>query len=916
MLDMLRYEQLVETSTVIPWRRITRAFRRCEMPKVEPTPNHAHGLEAGHRSAAQHMIMQFVRSCGLNPYCISSRSRERGSLGYSGVHSPFDAAHELKCDPLPDDPCFVMIDVDYYVDINQLMSYGLPIVLYTFSPRVPAGALNATEWWCENGQLVTQVSGGSTYRHGLWDYSKDELVIPYEGGHYVYRVDRKPVGIERAVVLLTPVSRIEDSPKWSTPLFNEILLCRLSLQSPVRWQYSSIDIFAFSGDRRSYAVDIDTIETLKRRAALGLRISEVQAFLKEVSVPEDIGDLVVTDPYSVAPRAHALLGLPELPPRTNLVAIQLAPVPQAAAKPLTRDIPDVEPLAAGAVHHTKGVNAECASIQGRLTDVRNDATKISPEVSGYINEFVALTMAGAALRPLDQQEVEDHQNRPTQRAGLERVRNTYGVKPPVVQSFIKAEAYPKASVERNISTLPPDHRTEFSRFTLALSKHLASATDWYSFSRPPADLANLINQKVSNWESCAENDYSKFDGTNGIVQSVVLARVLLSAFPQHQEAVMALTEAEVDAPAFTSSGLAYSPGFSTLSGSACTSVRNSLNNAFVAYYAWRLKGEPPEASYAQLGVYGGDDGLDNGGLATHLVEAARTLGLTSKTKTIPKNAPVSFLGRIYPNAWAGPESFSDPVRHLVKLHVTSENDPNVAPEDIVLRKAEGFIATDRKTPVLTDWAKFMICNKTPKGTKPREKNWWAQVVAEDGPFPQLPYDEALPHVASALGLTSAQLMDEIRHLRKTGKFTKIMDFTQPPSVIGKVLLVNPGGDQLVEGKPLTRPPPPRKTDRKERRKAFVKEAKATDVKTSPTTRPTSAPKPAPAKVSAKTEGTQPGKPTKTKPVKRVPKQKKAEKQPGPGSARVALIKRSSPIPNDKVEQEESGSPPSGPPKLR
>jgi hypothetical protein len=321
-----------------------------------------------------------------------------------------------------------------------------------------------------------------------------------------------------------------------------------------------------------------------------------------------------------------------------------------------------------------------------------------------------------------------------------------------------------------------------------------------------------------------------------------------------------------------------------------------LNNAFVAYLAWRLKGEPPEASYRRLGLYGGDDGLDDGELATHLVGAAQALGLSSKTKVIAKSSPVSFLGRIYPDAWSGPESFSDPVRHLVKLHVTSENDPQIAPEDIVLRKAEGFLATDRNTPVLMDWAKYMICNKTPKGTKPREKNWWAQVVAEEGPFPQLPYDKAVPYVALALGLTSAELMVEIRHLRATGKFSKLLDYSQPPAVVGKVLIASPGSDQLVEGKPLAKPPLPRKSDRKERRKAFLKEAKNRSVQ---------AKQACPAR-------TQP--PIKAAAVKPKPNKAK-EMQSSTGSARVAHIKSPKPRPNDKIE-EKTGTSIQGAPKLR
>nr|WPR18180.1 MAG: RNA-dependent RNA polymerase [Chemarfal virus 42] len=838
--DYKRFDALKATAEpLLHLKKLIKHFRKTPVPDVKSRKTHGHTAEDTNRASARQFMLDFADKVKLQTYAVSRRSSKEGAYGFSGVHTPMDAAFPLKADPLPSgDFLFISCDVDYYLDLNNLLGFGRPALLYTFSPDIPAGSVENTRWWITGEQLRVEIAGCVPYTHGLWNFNTDELVIPaLDGsGQYVYQIERRDFGLHRKLVLLVPVAYIAAFPdNFDVQPFPDKLLERIDLTSPVRWTRGEYECIAFENDRETYVTHVDVLNTLLFGSS-SLRVSEVQAKLPKLE-PE----FGIADPAQVAPRVHRILGMTDPGPRTNVTCVQLSPVPCAPSTPLTRVLEGVEPLAAGAVHHTKGPNAELACLEARLTAVRNDALDLDPEISHLIDEFVDRAIGKPSLRPLDWEEVEALQNRPSQRQSLDRMRNVYKCKPLVVNSFIKAEAYPKPTAERNISNIPADHRCEYSRYTLPLAKHLAATTHWYGFSRPPPELAALVHNKVSTWDKAAENDYGKFDGTNGVVQATVVRRSLLAAYDEtHGPKAAALALEEVDPPAFTKDGTPYSPGFSTLSGSPSTSVRNGLNNAFTAFVAHRMSGLDADAAYAKLGVYAGDDGLDPGDIAEVLPTAAARLGLNSKCKVVPKGEPITFLGRVYPNAWAGPESFSDPVRHLPKLHITHEKDPNVHDDDIALRKAQGFALTDNQTPLLCDWAGWITRVKIPRGTKPRGENWWYNASKSEGVFPQLTYDEMLPHVAARLSLTVEELLPMIKQLRRFGRFEKPLDLSQEPSTVGKAMLATSDHDVLIDKGNLAPPQRPSAEKRHERKKTV----KQTD-RIPP--RPEAGRKPAPAK---------------------------------------------------------------------
>jgi hypothetical protein len=807
----------------------------------EKVTTHPHAPEAAHRLHYQRQMEACVRQVGKQPYHLGAGKRESHLNGSRGMLMPLDFASPNFTDPIKDDHVLCLIDCDYYIDMNLLLKFGKPILIYTFSPKLPAGKQDNTSWKLDDGCLVYTTRGAETYKHPLWEYDGvGELVVHDDCHTITHRVDSLDIGNHRRLILISPVARIAPvairtnfCSRYLSPTVDEIvstgmdvmlwtllgifclspftspsalhLLKRRPLTNPAAWIDGNLVHVVAPGDVSSFTTTVDALNAIRLRSqGSQLRISEVQALLPVLESSTEY----VTDRTLVAPRIHKLLGGLCDDIVLTPVAKQVGPLPDAPTKPLTRCLP-ILPVAHGAVHLSKGYNEERASVLGRVTNMANDAEPPT-EYMEWAAEFAVLCVPEKGkIRPLDQDEVEALQNRPTQRAKLDLVRNVYGFLQMIVKSFGKAEAAAKATAMRNVSTVPADFRVEYSRFTLAASKFLAATTTWYAFSKTPQEFSKVLHAKVSAWNDATENDFTKFDATNGICQAVIPRMVLARLFPDYSTSeINKMTLEEVDPPAFTTSGIPYSPGYGTLSGSPSTSFRNSLNNAFVAYATYRRIGMSMDDAYGSLGIYGGDDGLDNGAIADELPKTSAALGLRSKTKLIKNGEAVTFLGRVYPNPWATECSFSDLARHLPKLHITSEMNPSVHSNDILRRKATGFMATDPKTPILSDWAKYVLDHYPSRSTVSRECNWWARSVEEDGPFPQLSYDDNLPFVAISLGLTRSELLLELQSIRNTGHFTRPLNLRVPHSVTGDMFV----GDLVIEGtkadnEALTTPPP-------------------------------------------------------------------------------------------------------------
>lgn len=289
------------------------------------------------------------------------------------------------------------------------------------------------------------------------------------------------------------------------------------------------------------------------------------------------------------------------------------------------------------------------------------------------------------------------------------------------KSFQKNEVYQEIKFPRNISAVDSAHVIQWLQYWLAVSKSMVAYTFWYAFGRDPAEYELLISSRFTDAEDLIETDFSKFDGTQGQFCRNIELAVLYRLFPKSEHDIIRSMAANLNWTRFrTTLNLKYNTQWSRLSGSGDTSPGNTIIAAFTDYCYNRECNLNPDEAYVKLGVFGGDDGVirafDDG---TKYENVCKDLGFVVKAKLIKKraqpktstsfattDAPVTFLGRVFPDIWHSPASFYDPTRALGRLHVVPEN---VLPGKIKLtaiNKMIGYYVTE--TGIMADLAKKVV----------------------------------------------------------------------------------------------------------------------------------------------------------------------------------------------------------------
>nr|UQB76080.1 RNA-dependent RNA polymerase [Flumine noda-like virus 5] len=277
---------------------------------------------------------------------------------------------------------------------------------------------------------------------------------------------------------------------------------------------------------------------------------------------------------------------------------------------------------------------------------------------------------------------------------------------------MKGEAYDEAKEPRIISTLSPDLKLAYSRYTYTMSDYISSGKfPWYAFGKPPKGIAQRVAEICRYARVILETDFSRMDGRiNNLLRTLEKMIYLAMFHPAHHPELIALMEKQYKQKGVTRLHVKYDTGDSRLSGSPETSVNNTLVNAFHSYLTSRLRGQPSNDAWDNLqewGIYGGDDGLVANSDASMAVKAAEMIGLKLKANVKTRGDHyVSFLARIYSqDVWNGnPSSCCDIRRQLLKIHLTPRLPPGVDAITKLREKCRGFIMTDKNTPVIGDLA--------------------------------------------------------------------------------------------------------------------------------------------------------------------------------------------------------------------
>lgn len=705
------------------------AFQIFSFPVSDVAPGHSHPEAAKIRNAGDRFLSDVARKAGRTVYSIQKSSRDvrSGVLGSLKHHWPKDTHSPEHIDPLPDRPFIKLTNVDYYLskeDWVDLFALGHPIGIFTFLAARPCGSAHNVSWTCsENNELEMWVAGGAHYRHQLWDYNVDTVTSVTDGVQRTFMCERRFLTSEWGVVLLTPLSICHTTRPPSYPFARRKLVV-LAVTGETQAE------FGRSGSLTKKTVAAVTVQghnpgTWLSSPGLLESVFIPESCVATVMAANDAAALRLSDvAYRIGPWFNTKVGLSSasaliyscLPVRMSdrppiwteaeaaMTFVAPASTPDdAAVDPRAGGRTLTPPVLEGAVAPAKSRSNDIWCVNQRIEAIRN--TKPIPrEYSSFVEEFV--TRISTVLTAFTPDMVNERQSKPAQRAGNAQVAAVAaGEMKADVEAFLKSELYNEPKDPRNISTLPPEHRLRYSAYTLALADHL-KLCPWYAFGLDPKQTGEAVRALATHRSKLVETDFSRFDGTHSKDLYRVELDLLLRCFPSDKDEVTRLHSAMTEAKAKTKTGVRYEIQGTRLSGSADTSVMNTVVNALIAYVVNRVSGLSPDAAYDNLGLYAGDDGITPCNDVALYVEVVEKFGMKIKPLQREVGHPVSFLGRYYPRPLDSGDSVADLLRQLPKLSATT--DRSAKPEVVLYNKARGFAITDPKTPVLRAWTKMIF----------------------------------------------------------------------------------------------------------------------------------------------------------------------------------------------------------------
>jgi hypothetical protein len=663
----------------------------------------------------------FIGLIGKIPYAYSMSKSQRTlhAQGDRQYHTAKDLQMESQNQTIDDSHVITMTDVDYYVDMNKFLK-GNPLLMYTFVPNEPAGSTTEGVYSVLPDDTVDVVmNGGARYRHSLWDYDDDHIVIDHWFYSIIYLIEQVKVTEDRRIIFFNPIRKTYGPLGW---LITGRRLTRRKLNHSgfgfTRFTKTEADrttcyySICRLGEYTSCTVPSGTFATAFIRTAetKDPNIGQIERVFNHAKIPDSLNSAALF--YDAYKRCPEMFGqLPNIvTPCVDQHSYQtLFPLVTDDGKTSMRAIwPGY--LKGGAFSPVKSLNNDHACLAGRMEEPKNKEKQVPPIYYSYLAEFVKYlvpdAMAGT-LAPFNHDEMAEKFNRPSQRALLEQVKNFLNITDPTIRSFQKAEAYPKIAAPRNISTLPMDHNFVFGQFTLPFKYNVLKQTHWYAFARTPQEFSTLLHLKASHTEYAVPTDADKLDGSvSALLRDVYLTCLTRAYAPLYRAEIRRLENKERYASATTSHGVKYITGNSILSGSVDTSDMGSIINGFVSYCALRNHYDS-ELAWQKMGIYGGDDGVTYDLPPNTMMRTAAVFGLSFKAEMIPQGCPVPFLGRVFIDPWTTDASICDVQRQFRKLHLTAS--PKIVPDALVLhRKATGLILTDPKTPVIGDWARKVL----------------------------------------------------------------------------------------------------------------------------------------------------------------------------------------------------------------
>lgn len=733
---------------------------------------------------------------------------------------------------------FVCNNSDYYYDYTNYLHPGLQQVGYTFNPRTISGSANGVSWTTLDGLTFdVKVDGGGSYSHPVWDHSSDVKYI------------QTPYGILK---VSTELTRLDDAycifhlyvntATWPGPLstYKRLKIQMITNTSKVKndkgvihsdketsFLYRNVMVdgivhhqIAQPGSTVTHTLRDDLLDACRNSNLIDpvVSVAHISTILQAFYKTHD------SDPVtrSITTQVQILLrtGITKVIPNTipfsvtdNMISEYTAPTQDLLVaidkkksdiqEPITKTLsPPI--LDTHAVVPFKTYANTMATLQNRVVLQHNPIHALPEKYENHAQTFISLIHQSIGeLAPIPLQEILE-QATPAQKQKWVTAVDEFMTKTDMiltVPAFQKKEAYAEAKDPRNISAVPPIHVVNFSQLTKSLANALKMYTRFYAFGLTFEQLDARLAEVFNDCEQVSECDMSRFDGTHSYAMYDLMKRLLLLCFPhEHRNIHHIYNQMVHNSRGHANFNVYYQFLGSRLSGSADTSVGNTIVSTFVAYSALREEHREwsPQRCFDSLGVYAGDDSVSKFISTPVYEQVCKDLGFKPKVKQIDRNYPVSFLGRIHPNLWEEQGSLADLPRQLRKLSVGL--DTSISIDQAVRNKALGYYMIDSSTPILREWitTAIRLTGGPPQSHefKSNQLSYTAQHTTTKYQ-PRMPEHIALAEVARQLEITEEEVIafsDQLLNATSLSTLPTLRPCQQPISKennVGPNLASNP-----------------------------------------------------------------------------------------------------------------------------
>jgi len=805
---------------------------------------HSHAVSAAERTAVTGAIDNWIRSTGREIYTVSGSSRDRETVGYHQFYMARDFLLPPRNVDLTEHHVIKMVDVDYHVNMPRWISYGKPILLYSFVPMKTAGTVEDGHFNIVKDTVNYFVNGGARYKHQLWDYNRDWIVTDYWWGSIVSSIDTRHVSDHRRIVLITPSYQVRGPFWWFVGDFED----RLKRQRITTNGVNRLDCTTADGDRYvslalegefcSVEVKYDLLSAIeiRRRESKKPEIHVIERYLMQTSNKENF-----PQPAISAALLHAIYEK-MIPYPTNLLCrggsqtiLKTFQTIGGRGHLVTEDgigygrivglrICDKQ---SESVVPRESYNNDLSSVNGRVKQPHNDIVPPG-RYHQYAAEFIKFLIPDERAHkgvPWTIERIEALQCRQTQKLRNDRYRNWLTTADDTsIRAFLKHETMAKISEPRCIQQVSGRQTLLMACYVYAFTEDIMKDQPWYAPGKTPKEIAERIQDVAQDQLYIGQTDYSRFDATVSMFLSVYVDRASLLRWvhPQHRDELAKLYDAEKNAQGRTKHGVAFDVLWMTITGGGNTTSGNTKINAFTDYCAGRVSHYPPSDAWKQLGIYGGDDGNSkNEAASAQLV--AKELGLKLEHVTSYRGESVRFLGRLFLDPWTTDASVQDPIKSIPKLHISITGKD--VPEHVALfNRANGYLELDPTAPIVSAW-----CRRTLRRLRrdfgetdlAAEVNRWEPLLTRDRPYyshrsqggsgggwPQPAEDCELAYecVATALGVDAARVHEWHDRLDGEGEDSEVQCEIQIPQAAPKIGAIVTG-DTCVVSLPVDVPNP-------------------------------------------------------------------------------------------------------------